>query len=71
MEIKEILSGLSDIYTENQDQLFQARIAKAQVEAIGVLVGALGNIETQLQRIAAATESLNETGIETWTNIKK
>ena len=71
MEIQDILGHLAELNAETQEQLFQLNRAKAQVEAIGVFVGSLGNIEIQLKRIADAVGSLDETGITCWTREQK
>jgi hypothetical protein len=70
-EIKGIVTYLLEQNAENNHEVLEIRSATAYVEAIGVLVGVLGKIEVQLKRIADAIESLDKTGIETWTQIKK
>ena len=48
MEIKEILEKIENTQIETQQQHFELGVLKAQINAIGVLVSALGNIEADL-----------------------
>jgi len=64
MEINDVLGHLAELNVETQEQLFQLNLAKAQVEAIGVLVGALGHIETKLEKINHQLEVINRYGLD-------
>jgi len=63
MEIKDVLGQMAELNAETQEQLFQLNLAKHQVNATGVLVGVLGNIETQLEKINHQFEVLNRYGL--------
>ena len=64
MEIKDITDKLETTNTETREQEFQIELAKAQVNAIGVLVGALGNIETQLVKLNHNYETILRYGLD-------
>jgi acetolactate synthase regulatory subunit len=51
MEIQEIINNLEGMSVNNDAEITQVRLIKAQVQAIGILVNQLENIADELREI--------------------